>query len=112
MTLFSEYPVVIKRQATCKSSEQLLARDLTTANECASRCHQTYGCQFFIFGNPDSGTQCIWEKSTARDCPEGWIQDVYASVYDFYEFKGKIMFVAKPLALDNKLNDRHSTYLI
>ena len=100
MYFISEYPVVIKRQATCKSRDKVLAKDLTTANECASRCHQTYGCHFFIFEKPVRGGKCIWEKTTARDCPEGWVQDSYASFYDFYELKGIFRFIVKPLTRD------------
>ena len=81
----SEHPVLLKRNAKCKSTIQVLATGLNYVKECAELCKNKDGCQFFMFGNKNTKKgECSWARTAYGDCQEGWQEDEY----DFYGLKG------------------------
>ena len=89
---FTDYPL-IRREAECKSGDELLSKNAKDVFACRTLCNDKAGCYFYLFGREGSTKEgwCWWEKTeipkTADEnkiCSgknEGWEEDEY----DFYQ---------------------------
>jgi len=79
----NEYKL-IKSGFECNSGDAWLGK-FGTVQGCADKCAQTEGCRFFISGivgsQGDKTGSCYHEKTSKKECPEGWESDSY----NFYE---------------------------
>lgn len=85
-----EYKLV-RSKVECQSSDKELGR-LSTLDECAQACNNSWTCTYFIYGNWQNLAtkgKCFWEMTSASDtgpCPEGFL---WKNFYDFYELNDK-----------------------
>ena len=80
---------LLKSNFECGSDEEKLG-NFSSLQECGQACRNKDGCNFFIFGESSSKKEesCYWEKASAGDCTEGWVNDTY----DFYELSSMFSF--------------------
>ena len=101
----SDFPIKIKADAECRSSDEWLGWQ-STMEKCAAACAAKTGCEYFIYGKA-SGPQgskagrCYWEKTADSSCSSGWEADSY----DFYGFAVFIKENAECNSNDEKLGD-------
>ena len=101
----SDFPIKIKADAECRSSDEWLGWQ-STMEKCAAACAAKTGCAYFIYGKA-SGPQgskagrCYWEKVSDSSCSSGWEVDSY----DFYGFAVFIKENAECNSNDEKLGD-------
>ena len=101
----SDFPIKIKADAECRSSDEWLGWQ-STMEKCAAACAAKTGCAYFIYGKA-SGPQgskagrCYWEKTADSSCSSGWEADSY----DFYGFAVFIKENAECNSNDEKLGD-------
>ena len=70
---------LLHKNMECRSKEIKLGNTKNMI-ECAERCVEKDGCEFFIYGKNDEKGNCFMELTKRRDCPEGLIE---TSDYDF-----------------------------
>ena len=80
--------IIRKSGVECNSGDNHLG-DFASIGECADKCHQTPGCNFFVYGHGSREKKCYREQTETADCSEGW-QD---NEYNFYEIITGIIFI-------------------
>ena len=53
-------------------------------NECADKCKQRAGCNYFEHGTGSKAGACYWMPMGGPECPYGWQEDEY----NFYQLQG------------------------
>ena len=81
---------LVKSGYECRSSDTSLSLLASTEEDCATKCKEKEGCNYFAFGKLLFTTQCQWEKTTDSSCPEGWKRSSRLDFYELYEIQGKL----------------------
>ena len=65
---------LVKLGTECNGNVESSLGTFDTVGECADKCLETCGCEYFVYGHADTAKagMCSWEKVSSDDCsPEG-----------------------------------------
>ena len=68
--------MLIKTGAECNSGDTNLGHQ-DTIQQCARKCADAAGCDYFIFGTGSKTGNCYFENTGTGACTQGWEPDEY-----------------------------------